>query len=77
MGHGCDSISKTSLCKTFPISKVLGVTERVKSLNQFYILNAMQMLGIAMEKVRAQTLVTCFSIAEISLFSQEKKCDFE
>ena len=73
MDHWCDSISKKSLCKTFPISKMLGVIEREKSLNQFSILDATQMLGIAWQKVIAQTVVS------ISFKKQKKlaQCGFE
>lgn len=73
MDHWCDSISKKSLCKTFPISKMLGVIEREKSLNQFSILDATQMLGIAWQKVIAQIVVS------ISFKKQKKlaQCGFE
>ena len=59
--------------KTMSIKKLIEATEKKKPLPEFSILDAMQMLDLAWEKVTTKTVVNCFEKAGISKEKQSQE----
>ena len=64
--------SLKALCKTMSIKKIIEAIEKKKTLPEFSILDAMQMLDLAWEKVTTKTVVNCFEEAGISKEKQSE-----
>ena len=60
--------------KTISIKKLIEAIEKKKSLPEFSILDAMQMLDVAWGKVRIKTIVNCFENLEFQKKSNLKPC---
>ena len=59
--------------KTMSIKKLIEATEKNKPLPEFSILDAMQMLDLAWERVTTKTVVNCFEKAGISKEKQSQE----